>query len=407
MKVLFVSEYYPPKIMGGGEINLASLAESLAMVGEDVSVITSYHKGLQRYEEASGVKVYRRIKTGSHPTSVFGNVVRAFSFPKSVKKEVKKLSYEKKFDIIHFIGASIIASKKLSSFGVPLVATIESLPCVCPKGDRFYHGKQECKVKCDVFKFLKCQAKSKEIGLLKNKFFLKYNPLFLAFVYYRYKKLNKSLKYCKLIAISKYIGDLLSKYESLSSAVIPNSISSERFYSKENKNKKPKILYLGSLTRYKGPHLILDALEGIDVRVDFYGKGPLKKELEDKIITRNIDGKVNDPVSYDQVPDLYAAADVIVFPSIWPEPFGRIAIEALSAGKTIIGARSGAIPEVIENKGILFDSGNVESLKSALKKALSNFQIDPKEKIKIKEYVKQRFSKEIVIEKTIKVYGSF
>jgi hypothetical protein len=38
MKILFVSEYYAPKIMGGGEINLEIIAKALAKEGHDISV---------------------------------------------------------------------------------------------------------------------------------------------------------------------------------------------------------------------------------------------------------------------------------------------------------------------------------------------------------------------------------
>ena len=55
MKILFVSEYYPPKIMGGGEINLALLAKALANKGMDVSVITSFHDNLERFETVDNV----------------------------------------------------------------------------------------------------------------------------------------------------------------------------------------------------------------------------------------------------------------------------------------------------------------------------------------------------------------
>ena len=55
MKVLFVSEYYPPKIMGGGEINLELLATALTKKGVEVLVLTSRHPGLKRVEKQERV----------------------------------------------------------------------------------------------------------------------------------------------------------------------------------------------------------------------------------------------------------------------------------------------------------------------------------------------------------------
>ena len=42
MNILFLSEYYPPKVMGGGEINLQTIATALAEQGHAISILTSY-----------------------------------------------------------------------------------------------------------------------------------------------------------------------------------------------------------------------------------------------------------------------------------------------------------------------------------------------------------------------------
>ncbi len=57
MKILFVSEYFPPKIMGGGEINLHLLAKALVKNKNEVSVLTSDHPGLKRFEEIGEIEV--------------------------------------------------------------------------------------------------------------------------------------------------------------------------------------------------------------------------------------------------------------------------------------------------------------------------------------------------------------
>ena len=47
VKILFISEYFPPKIMGGGEINLFLLAKALSKQKIDVNVLTSDHQNLK------------------------------------------------------------------------------------------------------------------------------------------------------------------------------------------------------------------------------------------------------------------------------------------------------------------------------------------------------------------------
>jgi glycosyltransferase involved in cell wall biosynthesis len=51
----------------------------------------------------------------------------------------------------------------------------------------------------------------------------------------------------------------------------------------------------------------------------------------------------------DAMADAYAAADVVVNPARFAEPFGRVAPEALVAGRPVVATRVGAIPEVIRD----------------------------------------------------------
>ena len=377
MHILFISEYYPPKIKGGGEINLSTLAKALAKSEHIVSILTSQFPNLPVFEEQDGVKIYRRLKTGENPGSLSSNIVRSLLFPSSVQKEIKKLTSEINPDIIHFIGTSIIAAPELKSLHKPLFATIESYPTLCPKGDRFYHGKEECKITCTFTQFASCQKDSDEIGKMKNKWYFKYNLFFLAYTYNYYKKLNLALSSCTLISISKYVQQLLLQ-QNHQSTVIPNILDVKPFLvakkkiqekaaeKEDKKEKKVHILYLGSLIKSKGPQILLEALKGIDCRCDLYGEGNLKQELQEYIQKNNLDAEIHPQVSYDQIPELYAQTDIVVFPSIWPEPFGRIAIEAQAAGKVVVASEIGAIKEIVGEKGLLVAPGDSDGLKKSI-----------------------------------------
>ena len=394
MKILFVSEYYPPKILGGGEVNLQQMTEALTKEAE-VSVLTGSFNDLPGYERKNEVKIYRKLKTGKSASGLWNNFKRSFILPKSIVREVRKLTRKEKFDVIHFIGTSLIAAKKLRKLGIPLVATIESYPALCPKGDRIYHGKQECRVKCSLKKFVVCQSKCSEIGKTTNSWYLKYNPLLLFYVYRFHARMRKSLNYCRLIAISKYVQYVLEKHGH-GSVCIPNIVDIKSFAPREsalkqvakamgiqnmpivnlsnkklNQNRKKKVLYLSSLTRYKGPQILLQAAQGLNVHVDIYGKGPIKEELQAMIDNLNLDAKIHPPVSYEKIPEIYANTDIVVFPSIWPEPFGRISVEGFAAQKIVIGSNIGAIKETMHDAGVLVKPGSVEELHKALKETVT------------------------------------
>ncbi len=364
MDILFVSEYFHPKIMGGGEINLFLLAKSLAKKGFNVHILTSRLKGYKADETFQGIHIHRKLRTGTGVTGIKDNLVRSLLFPISIQAEIKRLG---SFDIVHFIGSSVLAAE------TGCVATVESYPALCPKGDLLY-GAKACSHSCSFSLFLGCLLDSDEIGKIKNRFYLKYNPAFWSYVYSYYKRLNGSLKKCNLIAISDYVRSRLRKH-GLKSKTIPNMVEFNRFYSSKKKNKKTKIIYLGSLTEYKGPHVLLQAAKGLDCSIDLYGEGILKTELL-KIIKKNkLDAKIHQPVDYSMVPKIYAGSDIVVFPSIWPEPFGRIAIEAMASSKPVIASEIGAIPEIVKNAGILVKPGDIDGLRKAIIRLIKNKNI--------------------------------
>ncbi len=411
MRILFVSEYYPPRVMGGGEINLQLLATALAKKNVSVSVLTSSHPSIPHHVEQKGkVKIYRTLTTGETPQGIKHNLVRSTLFPRSVVQEVTSLTKKIPFDLIHFIGASVIAAPKLKHLRIPLFATIESYPALCPKGDRIFHGKAECKIKCSFFQFLSCQADSAEIGKMKNTSLLKYNLFALTLIYNHYAKLRHALRYCSVIAISEYVQKVLLQH-GIQSTVIPNCIDIQAFakasrVSTQDTKNIPNILYLGALLRSKGPHILLRAIQGLHCHCDFYGDGPLKMELQQIIRRKHLNATIHPPVPYEKVPSLYASADIVVFPSLWPEPFGRIPLEAMAAGKPVIGSAIGGIRETIHPEtGILVPPGNAEELHNALRQLLTNTKLRQKMCAAGQKYV-ERFNEKNVVQLLLRTYNS-
>ena len=68
-------------------------------------------------------------------------------------------------------------------------------------------------------------------------------------------------------------------------------------------------------------------------------------------------------------------ASIVVIPSIWQEPFGLVAAEAMSNAVCIIASKVGGITEIIENNGILIENIDHLKLKQALIHLLNNKKI--------------------------------
>ena len=82
------------------------------------------------------------------------------------------------------------------------------------------------------------------------------------------------------------------------------------------------------------------------------------------------------PVSYDDMPALLQALDVLVLPSVtmlpWHrEQFGRVLVEAMAAGVPVVGSSSGAIPEVIGDAGLVVPERDPHALAQAIDRILT------------------------------------
>jgi len=103
------------------------------------------------------------------------------------------------------------------------------------------------------------------------------------------------------------------------------------------------------------------------------GEGPWRPALEELARTLGVGPStrflgLRDP---DGVAAFLSAIDVLVVPSrssaVWKEQFGRVIVEAMGCGTPVVGAASGAIPEVIADAGLLFPEGDAGALAEQLR----------------------------------------
>ena len=66
--------------------------------------------------------------------------------------------------------------------------------------------------------------------------------------------------------------------------------------------------------------------------------------------------------------------DLLVLPSVWPDPQPRVTFEAFSYGVPVIGSRAGGIPEEIDEgeTGWLFEAGSAEDLSRLLARRIAD-----------------------------------
>lgn len=128
------------------------------------------------------------------------------------------------------------------------------------------------------------------------------------------------------------------------------------------------IIYTGRLIREKGVQTTLYALSLIGKAFPFHfkivGDGPYRPELEDLTLKLGLTECVEFMGSRDNVPELLRDAQIFVHMPVWEEGFGIAVVEAMSSGCVCVCARSGAMPELIDDhiNGFLVDKENPEQL---------------------------------------------
>ena len=186
---------------------------------------------------------------------------------------------------------------------------------------------------------------------------------------------------------------------------------------------KEKVIILlpARLTKWKGHEIAIEAINLLkeesffkNIVCLFAGEQKNSEKyihnLNRLISSYSLEKKIRLIGKVENMPLAYHASDVILSPSIEPEPFGRIPIEAQASGKIIISCDAGAVKDTIKSgknfTGFKAIPNNSESLADKIKIALKmeNEEIQGMQKRAIMN-VKNNFSLESMCKKTLEVYN--
>ncbi len=142
----------------------------------------------------------------------------------------------------------------------------------------------------------------------------------------------------------------------------------------------PLIGMFGRLAKWKGQEVLLDALRLLpDVQALIVGTALFEDpafpgQLRKRAAALGLARRVHFLGHRSDVPAVMQEVDVVVHASVAPEPFGRVVAEAMLAGRPVVAARAGGIPEIIEHgrTGLLVRPGDATELAGALGALLGN-----------------------------------
>lgn len=351
MRILIFNTNYYPNIIGGAEISTQLLAETLSTLDNQVWVCTIAES--EKRDVINGVNIvytnYRNFYWGFRGTKQKWKKFCWHAldiFNPFFIKFISELIDEIKPDVVHtnnICGFSCciwyIAKRK----GIPIVHTIRDYYLICYKSTMYRKGKicgrqcLDCKLSSIVSKYLS-QKIDAVVGI--SQFVLDKH---LSLGYFRDSKKKK---------------------------VIFNSVEIDPILG----NRESHVIgFIGSIYPNKGLERLISDFCRIH-RNDYYleiagtGDADYMNNLKCRCSQHNIRflGRVN-------VVEFLSHISLLVVPSEWNEPFGRVVVEALSCECPVFVSNRGGMPELVPpSSGRVFTLEDRDSLYSLLSEFVNN-----------------------------------
>ncbi len=157
---------------------------------------------------------------------------------------------------------------------------------------------------------------------------------------------------------------------------------------------RPTIGVFGRLAEWKGQHILVEALDELEdvqaliVGEALFGEHAYRARLDTVIERSGHADRIHLAGFRADVPALMQLCDIVVHTSIAPEPFGRVIVEAMLAGRPVIAAAAGGAPEIVDDgrSGMLIPPGDPRALAAAIRRLLD----EPRLALQLAEAGRQR-----------------
>ena len=197
-----------------------------------------------------------------------------------------------------------------------------------------------------------------------------------------------------------------------------NGVDSVWFSARGNRNKirkecgageGPVLLTVARLTKQKGHQFLIQALPGLlaewrSLVCVFVGEGESREALLDLARSAGVDQSCRFVGSKDDVVDWYAAADVVVLPSL-SEGCPFVILEALAMSRPVVATNVNGVPEIIHDggTGLLVPPRNSKALEAALRTLLRDPCLAARLAKAGQQEIAARFTAEKMVQHTVEV----
>jgi len=384
MKILMTNMNYRSTVVGGGQGSLRVLAEGLVREGHDVTVVSI---GDSRHEElAGGVRAIRlpiRNRYWPFDGEPHGAAAKVLWHTTDIHnsrmaQDLVQIIDEVKPEVMH---SNVMAGWSVAIWGaatrrsLPIVHTLRDYYVVCLRSERFKNG-HPCKATCAEclpFKAFRSRASKDVTAVVGNSAYI----------------LNKHLE------LGAFARTHIRRV--IYNGFQPPSPLPER----TERTGRLRLGFLGRLAQQKGIEVLLEAVKvlpvnAVELLIAGKGDAGYEQKLRDRYASENVMF-----LGFTQPAALFRRIDVLVVPSIWPEPLPRTAFEAFGFGVPVIGSDRGGIPETIQEgvTGFVFAPEDLPSLRTLL----DNLVRDPNALDRMRTAVIER-SKDFAPERVVRDY---
>lgn len=158
------------------------------------------------------------------------------------------------------------------------------------------------------------------------------------------------------------------------------------------------MLFAGRIVAYKGLDVLIHAAARLEATIEIHGDGWSSKHARNLSFRLGLGDRVRF-CGWSSGPELrhaYARCGVVAVPSLWPEPFGLVGLEAMIHGRAVVASDTGGIPEWLTHgsNGYLVPAGDSVALAESIDRLISNPEHSWRMGMTGRAVAQQRFSVE-------------
>lgn len=384
MRIQFLIHQFYPASQYGAETYAYHLGQGLQAQGHEVSVFyrenhlpRNFRRNQPLLEEeldVDGLAVHRVFLNPRYGVSrgAFFHFLTTFYNP-AIERAFGRHLDRFRPDVIHvhhllYLSAGLLAAARKR--GIPIVATLHDFWYFCPNAQLLRPGGEIC----GKNPTLHCGACMKALygGRIPGAVL----PLGAPFFLWQRRHLRRALSQVQaFIAPSQFLMDTYVRegYPADRMVLMEYGLPGQGLPEIE-RSRVPthplRVGYIGSLTRHKGVHVLVEAFRRIppeQATLDVYGSPDAFPQYSAglrQLAVGHDHIRLQGAFEHGRLREVLRDLDLLVVPSLWYENSPVVIQEAFSARVPVVASRLGSLPEKVQEgvQGLLFEPGDAESL---------------------------------------------